>query len=611
MKTNPRRPRPSNARPRLLPLASALAGGWALAAAAVPAAHAQMLDQCPADAGLVVKINHLGDTNTKVAALLQQLGVTDLAPEAKDPLAAFEDKTGIPPASLDPKRDGGFFMPNPTGADADRTEPPLVLLLPVSDYKAFLAGLTAVRTEGDVAVVHFKDQTDDTFVAHWGDYAAIAPRKDLLAGKHDGLKPAGAAAREMDGRDACLFVNFPVLKTALQPKLAQGRGQVQAEAEQRMAGADAAKKQLAHAVVDQGFNAADSFLRDAGPTTLGLTVGKAGITQTLVVGFADGSYLANLLGHLRTTDQPLLAGLPDEKYLFFGGSVEDPKKLTQLINDLAAPILPKLAALGDDGTKMRSLLDTYTAAMADSDGGSVGLVVPTAALGTGSLIRSITVVHADAAKLKAASEQAATAQAGLMAALGVPGANLTKTTVTPNVKTVDGVAFDSVKTEIDPAANNGQAAQAQQFMGFVYGPDGPDQLVGVVNDKNLLVTMGVDDQLLGSTIEAVKGNKDTLTAQVKAVDAELPHARAAASYLDLGQIVTTALSYAKANGLAMPVQLPPNLPPVGFTAGTDPDGAALRLDAFMPTSLLQSLVQAGFQAYLNSSPRGGGGGGGL
>ncbi len=600
MMTNPRRS-------RLVPLAAALAGGWAVAAVA-PAARGQMLDQCPADAGLVVKINHLADTNTKVAALLQQLGVTDLAPEAKDPLAAFEDKTGIPPASLDAKRDGGFFMPNPTGTDADRNEPPLVLLLPVSDYKAFLAGLTAVRTEGDVSVVHFKDQTDDAFVAHWGDYAAIAPTKALLAGKHDGLKPTGAAGREMTDRDACLFVNFPVLKTAFAPKLAEGRTKVQGEAEQRMAGADAGKKQLAHAAIDQGFNVVDSFLRDAGPTTLGLTVGKAGVTQTLVVGFGDGSYLANLLGHLKTTDGPLLGGLPDEKYLFFGGSLQDPKKLTQLIDDLDAPILPKLDALGADGAKIRSLVDTYKSALVDSTGGSFGLVVPTAALGAGSLVRSVTVLHADAAKLKAAAEQGAAIQTGLMADLGVPGANLTKTTVMPDAKTVDGVHFDSIKTEIDPAANNGQAAQAQQFMSVVYGPDGPDQLVGVVNDKTLLTTLGVDDQLLGSAIESAKADKDVLTGQVKAVDAELPHARAAVSYLDLAQLVSTALSYAKANGLSMPIQLPPNLPPVGFALGNDPDGAALRFDAFMPTSLMQSLVQAGFQAYLNT-PHGGGGGG--
>ncbi len=427
--------------PALRLAVAALAGGWVLSAAAAPAARGQMLAQCPADAALVLKVNHLAETNTKVAALLQTLGVVDLVGDAaKDPLRTFEDKLGLPPASIDDKRDGGFFMPNAASADeSERGDPPLVLLLPVTDYKAFLAGTTVVRTDGDVSVVHFKDQTEDAFVAHWGDYAALTPRRELLAGKHDGLKATGAAGRELDGRDLCLFVNFPALKGFLQPALAKQRTKFQAQAEQQMAGTEAAKKQLAHAAIDQAFNVADRFLQDAEPTTVGLNVGKAGLTQTTVVGFHDGSYLANLLGHLRTTEAPLLAGLPDEKYIFFGGSVQDPKKLTQLIDDLAAPLLPKLAALGDNGDKIKSMLDMYKSAMADSEGGSIGLVVPTAAMGQGSLVRYIAVLRADAQKLKDAQEQAAQVQASLMAGLGVPGADLTKTTVTKGAKTVDGV----------------------------------------------------------------------------------------------------------------------------------------------------------------------------
>jgi hypothetical protein len=377
-----------------------------------------------------------------------------------------------------------------------------------------------------------------------------------------------------------------------------------------MGDADPAKRQLGHAAIDQGFNVVDRFLQDAQATTLGLSIGKAGLTGNMIVAFEKGSYLGNLLGGMRTTDGPLLGGLPDEKYLFFGGSVQDPKRVTQLIDDLAGPIVAKLGALGDDGAKVTALIDTYKAALANSDGGSVGLVVPTAAIQQGSLIRYIAVLRADAQKLLDAQEQMATMQQGLMASLGVQGANMMKSTIVKNAKTVDGVSFDSIKSDVDPAANNGAAMQAQQMMSFVYGPDGATMLLGVVNPNTLVTTLGVDDQLLGSTIEAAKANKDVLTAQVKAVDAELPKARAAAAYVDLAQIVTTALSYAHAMGVNMPVQLPPNLPPIGMSLGTDPDAAALRMDGFVPTSLMQSLVQAGFQMYLQM-PHGGGGNGGL
>ena len=592
-----------------LRLACVMAAATA-ASSAVPAARGQALDQCPADALLVLKVSHLADTNTKVSALLQQLGVTDLAPESKDPLGAFEDKAGIPPASIDGKRDAAVFMPN-VGMGDEGQEPPVVVLLPVADYAAFVGAMSGAKTEGEVTTARFKDANEDTFVAHWGDYAAITPRKELLAGKHGGLKPTAAAARELDQRDLCLYVNFPALKPLLLPKLAEGRTKVQAQAEQQMANADPAKRQLAHAVVDQGFNVIERFLQDADPTTAGLTVGKAGLSGNMVVAFEKESYLGSLLGGMRTTDGPLLAGLPDEKYLFFGGSVQDPKRVTQLINDLAGPIVAQLGAMGDDGRKINTLIDTYKAALANSDSGSVGLVVPTAALQQGSLIRYIAVLHADAAKLKEAQEQLATIQQGVMASLGVQGAGMMKTTIVKDAKTVDGVSFDSIKTDLDPAAaNNGAAMQAQQMMSFVYGPDGATMLLGVANDHTLITTTGIDDQLLGSTIEAAKADKDVLTAQVKAVDAELPKARSAASYLDLAQFVSTTLSYAKAMGVNMPVQLPPNLPPIGMSVGTDPDASALRMDGFVPTSLMQSLVQAGFQMYLQM-PHGGGGNGGL
>jgi hypothetical protein len=592
-----------------LRVACGLLAAGALSAAA-PAARAQALKQVPSDALVVVKINHLSDTNAKVSALLEQMGVVDLVgPQAKDPLKAFTDQTGIPAASLDASRDAAVFVPNVAGGkeeDEEAEQPPVVILLPVSDYKAFIAGLSGAKTEGEVTTGRFKEANEDTFVAHWGDYAALTPQKALLSGKHDGLSPSGAAGRELDQKDFCVYVNFPVLKKVLQPKLAEAKTKAIAEAEGNMGDADAAKKELGKAVIDQGFNVVESFLRDAEPTTIGLSVTKAGVLSNMVVAFTPGSYLGTMFGQMKTTDGPLLGGLPDEKYLFYGGSVQDPKMLAKLIDDLVAPIDAKLSGLGEAGTKIHTLVDLYKAALANSDGGSVGMVVPTAAFGQGSLIRYVAVMHADAEKLKNAQEQMAEMQSGIMASLGVQGQEMMKVSVTKNAKTVDGVSFDAIKTEVDPAANNGQAAQAQQMMQYAFGPDGDVVVVGAVNDHTLVSGLGLDDQLLGSVIEAAKSNKDVLTAGVKAVDAELPKARSAVAYIDLAQFFTTGLSYAHALGMNMPVQLPANLPPIGLSFGTDPDSAAMRFDAFVPASLAQSLVQAGFQIYLTVGHGGGG-----
>jgi hypothetical protein len=604
MMTSNRRP----VRTRTLRLALAvLAGGLGLSAAA-RAAHAQALQQVPADALVVLKINHLDDTNGKVSALLQQLGVVDLVPQAKDPLKAFEDQTGIAAGSLDAKRDAVVYMPN-TAVDPNamnEDQPPVVMLLPVSDYKAFVAGLTDAKAEGDLTSGKFKGDDNETYVAHWGDYAAVSPKKEYLTGKHAGLSPSPAASRELEQRDLCLFVNFPALKTVLLPQLAARRKEITKDFDAKLGEVDAAKRDLGHTALDQAFNVADRFLQDADGTTVGLSIGKAGISGNLIVGFTPGSYLAGMFGNLKMTDAPLLGGLPDEKYLFFGGSIQDPKTLQKLLDDVAGPIVAKLGALGESGTKIQSLVELYKSALTSSDGGSMGLVVPTAAFGTGSLIRYVAVLRADAEKLRSAQEQMSQIQTDVMAGLGVQGAEMVKTTVTKGAKTVGGVSFDEIKSEPDPANPNAQ--QAQEAMRYVYGPEGMALLLGVVNEHTLVNALGMDDQLLGSVVESAKSNKDVLTAQVQAVDAEMPKQRSAVAYLDLGQFVGTALSYAHAMGMNMPVQMAPNLPPVGLSFGSDPEAKGMRFDGFMPNSLLQDLVKAGFQIYLQV-PHGGGGGG--
>ncbi len=160
---------------RAMKTACLLAAGGCLLNWVVSSAQAQVMDQVPSDSLVVLKINRLADTDKKVADLLQQLGVADLVPTVKDPLQTLEDQLGIV-AGVDPKRDAATALLNGDFSDHNGP-PPFVLLLPVTDYKAFLGNMTLVRTEGDVSVVHFKDKEEDTFVENWGTYAALSDKK--------------------------------------------------------------------------------------------------------------------------------------------------------------------------------------------------------------------------------------------------------------------------------------------------------------------------------------------------------------------------------------------------------------------------------------------------
>jgi len=96
---------------------------------------------------------------------------------------------------------------------------------------------------------------------------------------------------------------------------------------------------------------------------------------------------------------------------------------------------------------------------------------------------------------------------------------------------------------------------------------------------------------------------------VKKVAAELPKQRAAEFYIALDNIATAAVKMMKQQGFAIPFKLPPNLPPIGVSCGTD--GSTARIDMIIPTQLIQSMTAAGMQAFMqmNGGPGAGQGGG--
>jgi len=244
------------------------------------------------------------------------------------------------------------------------------------------------------------------------------------------------------------------------------------------------------------------------------------------------------------------------------------------------------------------------------------MVAPSGQMGQGGLFQMIAVSHGDAAKLKAGQLAQFQTQQDIMTSLGVPNSNMMKASVTPNAKTVDGVSFDLL--QLKPVQDNSpQAMQIAQMMNIMYGPGGVSLYAGVVDPKTLLVVMDGSDDLLTNALAAAKADTDVLSATdpIKAVDAELPKSRAAEFYVPLDVIISTGVSYARQFGFPMPVQIPPNLPPIGITLATQ--GSAFRIDEHVPTPLVQSLIQAGMQVYLQmqagrgGGPGGPGGGGGL
>ncbi len=586
---------------------------------------ADVLEQVPSDALGVMKINHLQDTSTKLAALMQALGVTDFAPAMSDPLGSLLnqggmvngiDKTGDAAIAWTNAAWGGFVQQvPPAGGGAGPTPPPILVLVPVTDYKAFLANTTVVSTDGDITTVHFKnqgaDQQENNYVTNWGTFAAISPVKDVLSKKPDGLKITGAAATEMTQKDLCIYVNMPTVKTKLLPQMQTGRDQLEASLQKAMA-ADATdnKTAIMKSLVNQVFVVLTQIVTDAQAQTIGISIDKNGLTGTALTDFAPDSYWGKTMSQVKLSDQPLLAGLPAGKYMFFGGLVGSPELASQVFDNLVGPVRKDMDGLGDQGKAIQQTIDGYKDMTGSVERQAMGMVAPSGQMGQGGLFQMVAVTHGDAAKLKDGQSKQFQSQQQLMTSLGVPNSDMMKASVTPNAKTVDGISFDLL--QLKPVQNNTpQAMQIAQMMNIMYGPGGLSLYTGVVDPKTLLVVMDGNDELMTNALAAAKADTDVLTATdpIKAVDADLPKSRAAAFYIPLDVIISTAVSYARQFGFPVPVQIPPNLPPIGITLTTQ--GSAFRADGRVPTPLVQSLIQAGMQVYLQmQAGRGGGGGGG-
>ncbi len=423
--------------------------------------------------------------------------------------------------------------------------------------------------------------------------------------KPDGMKITGAAAKEMAEKDIAVYVNMPAVKEKALPQMDTGRDALEAQLQKTM-GTDATdnKTLIMKSVVNQLFVDFKQFITDAQAQTFGITIGKNGVTGTALTDFAPDSFWGKAMTQVKVTDQPILNGLPAQKYLVYGGMVADPQAASSMYDNLVGSVGKDMATLGDQGKPIQQTLDAYKVLIGGVERQSMGMVAPSGQMGQGALFQMISVIHGDAEKIKAAQIQQFQSQQDMMATLGVPNADAMKVSITPAAKTVDGVSFDQL--QLKPVQNNTpQAMQVAQMMNIMYGPGGLSLYTGVVDPKLLVLVMDGSDDLISTTLASAKADTDVLstTDPIKLVDAELPKTRAAAFYVPLDVIISTAVSYARQFGFPMPVQIPPNLPPIGVTIGTQ--GSALRVDGHVPTPRAEpdSGWHAGLSANAGRSKR--------
>jgi hypothetical protein len=584
---------------------------WIGVAATFAAGQAmgQVIKQVPSNALVVLKVSDLEATSKKVADFAAAMGISQMDPDMADPLGAFLKAVGAPDGI---NRSGelafAFIDPAAFNSPEDKS---MLLLIPVSDYQKFIGNFADAKPDGDLTQAHFKNQTGDlTYFAHWGNYAAASPTRDIVAKPPtDIIQVDGLAAKELDGKDIVLLGNLKGLRPKMLQGIDSGRQQAPGEIDQLISqllktqNRDETKfAPLANVLATQILDFAQKFAQSADAASFSVNLSPDGIATTLMCQFDPASSLGTDVTQVKNTDDSLLGGLAAGKYLLFGGA--SPQQVAQFWTKYLPPIQKAITDLGPDYASLNDWLNAVQKMSTASTGATFGMLMPQAQPGQGALMQFVSIRRGDAKTMLEGLREMSDAQQKAFKALGL-NMMATAQTYTKDSKIVDGISFDEMKGQINMGGQSPQAMQAMQFINLIYGPQGPDAFTGVVNDQTLMTVMGLDDATISSAITAAKAGTDPLakTNPVKTVSAQLPAQRFAAVYVPLDLWATTGFGYAKMFGIDMGVVLPDNLPPMGTTWSTD--GAAVRADTYVPSQLIQALTAAGMQVYMKTQNVGG------
>jgi hypothetical protein len=556
------------------------------------------------DALGLVRVSSAEGVSKKFADFAAKVGLAAMQPDLADPLGSLLEKGEIKEGL---RKDGELGIILLPAAQWTEDKPGVVLLLPVSDYKAFLGNFKDAKTEGEVSTINFGGE--ESFVSSWGEYAAIAPVKAHVATKGSGLVLNAAAKKAMASSDVVIWANIPALKAALGDKFAEGKAEALAEMESALEGNDEMKKYIptAKALAGQFFAAGETFLSNAQGATISLTINEVGINGTITAEFAPETYLGKWVAGLSGNAGSFTVGLPAKSYMFYGGSALDGKSTSTLLRDLAAPVLAELDKVeGVDNAAVKKTFDGILSAAEATKLATFGVPAPRAAFGTDSLFQAVYYIKADSKKYVAGMRDYAEGYAKLMEPLKGTAMMPMEMEFKPASRTVEGVAFDVLAMVANPNPKTPEEAQMAQMMTMMYGPGGMSYATGVVDDSTVVMGLALSDANLTELVQAAKAGADPLGKTGSASSrtlAQLPKNSAAVAYIAVDEIAKTAIHYAKQFGMPVNVAIPDDLAPVGLAITAD--GTALHLSGHVPTELIQSLVAAALEV------QGGRGGGGL
>lgn len=561
----------SKLRLRLSLLVAMMAGAPA-ALAALP----EVADRVPANAPVVITLTNLESFMGQMGQIQKLFGTEGAMDEG--PLAELEKIKST--AGL--KKDGAIAMvvmpevQKPAAADdgemSEPTPPKMVIFVPVSDYNAFVTGLSG---DANAAVATLDMDGEAAFAKNiGGGYALISPLQDVLEsfptdtkGQREGhLARAGARGREViDRSDLVVLADMQALK----PMLEQGVKDMKEQAEMMtgmMGGGmvdDDAEGNEAEKSAQMFTEMSDMIIRDGKTAVGGISLTGGNIVMHMGAQFNEGSDSANTF-NANGNAAPILDRLPATPFIMAYAADTSSPQFRKIMQGFQK--MQEQGGMGEVGRLMTS--------MAEGSNGNAFIMGfnPMALMGGGLFINSAAFnLTKDPAAFMASAKQAMTALNGKETEVGT-----FTTTYEADAVEVSGAKASKATMKIEPGMDSDP--MVGQVMAMMMGPTQQIEMLTAPVDGGVVTALSNNPPLLASAIDAAKGGNGLGTDKgVKAVREMLPGNRMMEAYLGTKSVLDTVTPFLAMMGAGDEFDTPASMNPMGFAMTSGEGGMSLTM----------------------------------
>ncbi|MEM8782953.1 MAG: hypothetical protein AAGE65_08870 [Planctomycetota bacterium] len=572
------------------------------------------LDAAPAGAEFVLVVPSLQDASDAVADLAELFGADD--PEVLDLLGSFKREMGIT-AGLDDDGSAVIVLAGLAEAIADNSEPEPIVLLPVSDYAAFVESIGG--SSGGVSSVMLEG--DDGFAKQLGDFAVLGENQATIEAYAAGN--AGAALLERVGRygaedaeDAAMagFIDVAAIRPALLEQIDAAMDGIKQQMTRDMARAaqSPVDPQSMAALMDSYGNLGRVLLKGVDAGMFSWNYGGDGLEGGYAWDVVEGSQLASYLTNDRADFAGLLDQMPASPYIFAVAMDTTAIDVAGMSTDMVEAVTEAMADEPMFAGIMAMVKESLTIYEQMNSAAQVFYAPDMAALMGGGFMKTLSIYEVDDTDATIEAVRASWANLpGLIPAMmeqlpdgqQAPPIDFTFDW-TENSLTLDGVDVHQYDLKLElPPQLMAELGPAAMMMGNA-GTSG--YIAGI--DGKVIVTTVSDPQLMTEGIDAVKngGGLGAADAVGEAREA-LPEGAVMEMFVSLDGIAEAVNPFMMMFAGGMQLEVPEDISPIAMGLGTE--GTAMGAKVVVPTSALTFLRDTIEQAEaLNQQQRGGGGG---